>query len=221
MILVVDNYDSFVHNLARYCRRLGSETIVCRNDELTVAEVEQLQPQAIVLSPGPGKPEQAGISVELVRRFHQQIPLLGVCLGHQAIAVALGALVHRAAESMHGRASEVWHDGSSLFTGVPSPFVAGRYHSLVVEEATLPSELEISARTQEGTIMAVEHKSLPVVGIQFHPESILTEHGFQVLFNFFVRAGIAKESPVEKLQVSERAVLSRPESTFPTQPVTF
>ncbi len=184
MILVIDNYDSFVHNLARYFRRLGQETQVVRNDQLTVAEIAGLNPSAIVLSPGPCSPDQAGVSLELVAKLHRRIPLLGVCLGHQAIIQALGGTIGRADEPRHGRSSQVFHEGSPLFERIHSPFVAARYHSLVGDGGALPGSLKVTARTDDGLIMAVEHVSLPVFGVQFHPESILTECGFQLLANF-------------------------------------
>ena len=184
MILVIDNYDSFVHNLARYFRRLGQETQVVRNDLLSVTEIAGLKPSAIVISPGPCSPDQAGVSLELVAKLHQRIPLLGVCLGHQAIIQALGGTIDRADEPRHGRSSQVFHEDSPLFERIHSPFVAARYHSLVGDGGTLPDSLKATARTDDGLIMAVEHDSLPVFGVQFHPESILTECGFQLLANF-------------------------------------
>jgi anthranilate synthase component II len=190
LILLIDNYDSFVHNLARYFRRLGQATEVVRNDETDAAAVESLSPQAIVLSPGPCTPQEAGCSLELVRQWHTRVPILGVCLGHQAIAEALGGRVARAQAPVHGRASRVLHDGCGIFRRVPSPFSAGRYHSLVVEPASLPAELRITASTTDGVIMAIEHQTLPVVGVQFHPESVLTEYGYELIANFLAMAGL-------------------------------
>lgn len=189
MILLIDNYDSFVHNLARYLRRLDQETVVVRNDALELDDIASWQPSAIVLSPGPCTPREAGCSLDVVRRFSGTIPLLGVCLGHQAIAAALGARIVRAPEPMHGRVSDVFHDEQGVFAGMPNPLVACRYHSLVVDEATLPSCLLVSARTADGVVMAVRHRSRPLVGLQFHPESILTSHGYPLLAAFLRSSG--------------------------------
>jgi anthranilate synthase/aminodeoxychorismate synthase-like glutamine amidotransferase len=183
-LLVIDNYDSFVFNLARYFERLGQTVQVVRNTAIDVAGVRAMAPDALVLSPGPCAPRQAGCSVDLVRELHAELPILGVCLGHQAIAEALGGRIVRAAEPIHGRTSPIFHDGRGLFAGLSSPLVATRYHSLVVEEASLPSMLEITARTADGTVMALQHRELPIVGLQFHPESILTEHGYPILAAF-------------------------------------
>jgi anthranilate synthase/aminodeoxychorismate synthase-like glutamine amidotransferase len=190
MILLIDNYDSFVHNLARYFVELGCDTRVVRNDAISTAEVRQLSPAAVVISPGPCTPAEAGVSCELIRQLGATVPLLGVCLGHQAIAVALGGRVIRAREPVHGRSSPVFHDGSNLFAGVPSPFRATRYHSLVVEEATLPDELVVTARTDDGVPMGLAHRTWPLFGVQFHPESVLTQHGRTLLANFLSLAGI-------------------------------
>jgi len=179
VILVLDNYDSFVHNLARYFARLGQRTMVVRNSELEPDDVAALRPEAIVLSPGPCTPRQAGCALELVRRWHGELPILGVCLGHQAIAEALG-----------GRVSSVWHDGRGVFADLPSPIEAARYHSLVVDRATLPEELEVSAWTEDGLVMAVRHRERPLVGLQFHPESILTGSGYAILAGFLGLAGL-------------------------------
>ncbi|MGD9647550.1 MAG: aminodeoxychorismate/anthranilate synthase component II [Pirellulales bacterium] len=184
MLLLIDNYDSFVFNLARYFERLGHEVHVARNDALDAATLGGLRPAAIVLSPGPCTPHEAGISLELVRRWHDRLPILGICLGHQTIAAALGGNVVRAAMPMHGQASEIVHEGRGIFADLPSPLVAGRYHSLVVEDASLPPELRVTARTADGVVMALEHRQRPVVGLQFHPESILTEAGYSLLANF-------------------------------------
>lgn len=195
MILVIDNYDSFVHNLARYFRQLGCETVVVRNDKIDVEQVKRLSPQAIVISPGPCTPNEAGCSIELVKQFGSTIPILGICLGHQAIVQALGGSIVRAHEPMHGRQSSVSHFRSKMFTDIPSPFVAGRYHSLVADKMDLPAKLRVTAKTDDGTIMAVEHKTWPLVGLQFHPESILTECGYQLLINFLRTAGIEVPEP--------------------------
>ncbi len=189
-VLVIDNYDSFVFNLARYFQRLGQQTLVVRNTAIDAAGVRAMAPQALVLSPGPCAPQQAGCSLALVREFHNRVPILGVCLGHQTIAEALGGRIVRAAEPVHGRTSPVFHDGRGVFAGLPSPIVATRYHSLVVEEASLPPSLEVVARTEDGTVMAIRHRELPVVGLQFHPESILTEHGYAILAAFLRLAGL-------------------------------
>ena len=183
-VLLIDNYDFFAHNLARYLRELGQSVEVCRNDTIGLEAIAAARPSHIVISPGPRSPEQAGISLEVVRRFAGEIPLLGVCLGHQCIAQAFGGRVLRAERVMHGKTSAVAHDGRGLFTGVPSPFRATRYHSLVAEPDSLPRELEITARSDDGVIMAIAHRKLPVAGLQFHPEAVLTEHGHRLLQNF-------------------------------------
>ena len=190
MILLIDNYDSFVYNLARYFAEMGCGTRVVRNDAITIAEARALEPQAIVLSPGPCTPREAGISIDLVRELGGEVPMLGVCLGHQAIAAALGAEILRAPEPVHGRTSLVRHEGTGLFAGLPNPLRATRYHSLMVDEASLPAELAITARTADGVPMALEHRSRPVFGVQFHPESVLTESGHRLLRNFLTQAGI-------------------------------
>jgi anthranilate synthase/aminodeoxychorismate synthase-like glutamine amidotransferase len=200
MILVIDNYDSFVFNLARYFERLGQATRVVRNTAIDAAGVEALAPRALVLSPGPCAPKQAGCSVDLVRRFCARLPILGVCLGHQAIAEALGGRVVRAAEPVHGRTSPVFHDRRGLFAGLPSPILATRYHSLVVEEASLPACLEVTARTADGTIMAVAHREHPVIGVQFHPESILTDGGYVLLAAFLRLAGLRAREPLPTIE---------------------
>mgnify|MGYP004703996733 CR=1 FL=1 len=184
MILMIDNYDSFTYNLVQYLGQLGEEVAVRRNDEITLVEIEAMQPEAIFLSPGPCSPEQAGITVDVVRTFHPRIPILGVCLGHQAIASAFGGSVVRAGRIMHGKTSPILNDGRTIFEGLASPFPAGRYHSLLVERETLPDCLEISAETEEGEIMGLRHKRWPVEGIQFHPESILTPGGKRIIRNF-------------------------------------
>ncbi len=183
MVLLIDNYDSFTYNLAQYLGELGATPLVRRNDEISLDEVDALGPDRIVISPGPGRPEEAGISVDVIRRFGARIPVLGVCLGHQSIGIAFGGAVVRAAELMHGKVSSVDHDGRGVFRGISRPFVAGRYHSLVVGEP-LPDVLEAAARSEDGTIMGVRHRTYPVHGVQFHPESVLTDEGRQVLRNF-------------------------------------
>jgi anthranilate synthase component 2 len=183
VILLLDNYDSFTYNLAQYLGELGQPPLVRRNDEITLDDIRELKPERIVISPGPGRPEDAGISVDLIREIGPTTPLLGVCLGHQAIGIAFGGSVVRAPVPMHGKMSSIQHDGKSLFKGVSQPFVAGRYHSLVIAEP-VPSELEACAHTDDGTIMAVRHRTHPVHGVQFHPESVLTGEGRQLLRNF-------------------------------------
>jgi anthranilate synthase/aminodeoxychorismate synthase-like glutamine amidotransferase len=188
MVFVLDNYDSFTYNLVQYMGELGAEMIVRRNDELTPAEVEALQPDRILISPGPCTPQDAGISMDLIRHFansKRRVPILGVCLGHQAIGAVFGGDVIRAPKLMHGKTSEVEHDGKTIFTGIPSTMTCTRYHSLIVSEKGLPKELEISARTADGeTIMGLRHRELPIEGVQFHPESVLTVHGKQIIQNF-------------------------------------
>jgi anthranilate synthase/aminodeoxychorismate synthase-like glutamine amidotransferase len=185
MILVIDNYDSFTYNLVQYLGELGADIRVRRNDQVTLGEVEAMAPEQILISPGPGRPEDAGISVDVIRRFGPSTPILGVCLGHQAIGVVYGGIVCRAAAPMHGKTSTVMHDGKGLFEGIHEPFRAGRYHSLVIAADNVPEELEVSARTKEdGTIMSVRHRSYPVHGVQFHPESVLTDEGRRILRNF-------------------------------------
>jgi anthranilate synthase/aminodeoxychorismate synthase-like glutamine amidotransferase len=183
VILLLDNYDSFTFNLAQYLGELGAAPLVRRNDEITLDEIRTLHPERIVISPGPGRPEDAGISVELIRQLGPSIPVLGVCLGHQGIGIAFGGSVVRAAVPMHGKVSSIEHDGKGIFKGVSMPFVAGRYHSLVIADP-VPPELEVCARTEDETIMAVRHRSLPVHGVQFHPESVLTGEGRKLLRNF-------------------------------------
>ena len=184
MILLLDNYDSFTYNLAQYLGQMGQELEVRRNDEITLEEIEQRRPERIVISPGPCTPNEAGISVALIQRFAGEIPILGVCLGHQAIGAAFGGRVVRAPKIMHGKTSEIRHDGKTIFRGLPQNFVATRYHSLIVERKSLPRALEISAETADGTIMGLRHRKMTVEGVQFHPESVLTEVGFQLLENF-------------------------------------
>jgi anthranilate synthase/aminodeoxychorismate synthase-like glutamine amidotransferase len=184
MILLIDNYDSFVYNLARYVRELGETPRVCRNDGLTMIDIERMTPSHIIISPGPCSPNEAGISIEVVRRFGPSIPTLGVCLGHQAIGAAFGAAIVRARQPMHGKVSEIHHAGSGIFTGLPSPFHATRYHSLAVSSESLPAVLRVTATDDDGEIMALEHREYPVVGVQFHPESALSEHGYRLIDRF-------------------------------------
>ena len=183
-ILMIDNYDSFTYNLVQYFGELGAQVLVHRNDQITLDEIEALAPDQICVSPGPCSPTEAGISVPLILRFAGKIPILGVCLGHQAIGAAFGGRVVRAKVIMHGKTSEITHAGSDVFTNLPSPFTVIRYHSLAIERETLPDCLEITAQTADGEIMGVRHKTLPVYGVQFHPESILSEHGHALLQNF-------------------------------------
>jgi anthranilate synthase/aminodeoxychorismate synthase-like glutamine amidotransferase len=197
VILLIDNYDSFVFNLARYFRRLGHDALVVRNDAIDVAGVRSLGPAAVVLSPGPCAPRQAGCSLEMVRQLHAEVPMLGVCLGHQAIGEALGGRIVRAPDPVHGRTSRIHHDGQGIFAGLPSPLDVCRYHSLVVEAGSVPDGLEVSARDEQGLVMALRHRQLPVVGVQFHPESILTEHGFSMLAGFLRLAGLPARDPAE------------------------
>jgi para-aminobenzoate synthetase component II len=184
MILLLDNYDSFTYNLAQYLGQMGQELEIRRNDQVTLDEIEDLRPERIVISPGPCTPKEAGISVPLIQRFAGEIPILGVCLGHQAIGAAFGGNVIRAQKIMHGKTSEIEHDGKTIFRGLAQAFVATRYHSLIVERRSLPRTLEISAETSDGTIMGLRHRKLRVEGVQFHPESILTSAGFRLLENF-------------------------------------
>ena len=188
MVFVLDNYDSFTYNLVQYLGELGAEVEVRRNDQVTVEDVEALHPERILLSPGPCTPQEAGISIDLIRHFAGKVPLLGVCLGHQAIGAAFGGEVVRARHLMHGKTSQVEHDGKTIFTGLPSPMTATRYHSLVVAERGLPKDLEVSATSKErdgsSVIMGLRHRRFPVEGVQFHPESVLTQEGKQLIRNF-------------------------------------
>ncbi|MCY3917800.1 MAG: aminodeoxychorismate/anthranilate synthase component II [Chloroflexi bacterium] len=184
MILVIDNYDSFTYNIVQELGELGATLTVYRNDKITVDEIRSLAPERIVISPGPGFPIDAGVSLELIRELGSEIPLLGVCLGHQAIGQAYGGLVVHAPELMHGKTSMIYHDGDTILGGIPNPFEATRYHSLIVKEATLPECLQITARTEGGEIMGLRHRRHPVIGLQFHPESVLTGYGLQILGNF-------------------------------------
>ena len=209
MILLIDNYDSFVYNLARYFERLGHATRVVRNTQIDAAAVAVLDPAAIVLSPGPCAPDRAGCTLELVGRFHGRVPLLGICLGHQTIAAALGGRVVRAKEPVHGRTSWIHHQGRGLFAGLPNPLAGCRYHSLVVEEASLPDCLEVTARTEDGTIMAIQHRSLPVVGFQFHPESILTDGGYLLLAAFLRLAKLPTPEQLPSMESELRCAAAR------------
>lgn len=184
MILIIDNYDSFTYNIVQELGELGAEIEVHRNDQITLDEIRELNPSHIIISPGPGFPKDSGISRDVILEFGAEIPLLGVCLGHQCIGEVYGGKVIHAPDLMHGKTSPVYHKEDSLFTDVPSPFTATRYHSLVVEEETLPDELEVIAYTDDGEIMGVRHKEFPVIGVQFHPESILTDFGMQIFQNF-------------------------------------
>jgi len=184
MLLMIDNYDSFTYNLVQYFAELGADVVVRRNDEITVEQVGEMNPDHLVISPGPCTPNEAGISVASIREYAGKLPILGVCLGHQSIGQAFGGKIIHAKQLMHGKTSPVFHHGNSVFTGLPSPFTATRYHSLVIERETLPECLEVTAWTEDGEIMGVRHKTLAVHGVQFHPESILTEHGHAMLKNF-------------------------------------
>ncbi len=184
MLLMIDNYDSFTYNLVHYFGELGVDVMVFRNDKITVKEIEDLAPERIVISPGPCTPKEAGISIEVIMYFAGKIPILGVCLGHQAIGSAFGGKIVRAKTLMHGKTSLIHHDGKTIFKDIPDPFEATRYHSLVIERESLPQELEISAWTQDGEIMGVRHRRYIIEGVQFHPESILTTHGKEILRNF-------------------------------------
>jgi anthranilate synthase component 2 len=196
MILVVDNYDSFTYNLVHYLAELGAQTHVIRNDDLTVAEALALKPEAILLSPGPCDPDQAGICLPLIKTAPADMPILGVCLGHQSIGQAFGGEVIRAKSLMHGKTSPIEHGGLSLFKGLPSPFTATRYHSLAVRRETLPDCLEVTAQTADGEIMGLMHKTRPIHGVQFHPESIATEHGHDMIGNFLDLANIKRRAMV-------------------------
>jgi anthranilate synthase/aminodeoxychorismate synthase-like glutamine amidotransferase len=190
-VLVIDNYDSFVYNLVQYLGELGAEPLVHRHDELGLDEIAALDPDAVLISPGPGRPEDAGLSNRVIEHFAGRQPVLGVCLGHQCIGQVYGGEVVRAPEIMHGKTSLIRHDGTGVFAGLPQPFEATRYHSLVVERSSVPPELEITAWTDDGTVMGLRHRTLPVEGVQFHPESILTGSGHDLLRNFLAQTGAA------------------------------
>ena len=184
MILMIDNYDSFTYNLVQYLGQLGAEVRVFRNDRIGLDEIGELAPEAVFLSPGPCSPKEAGITVEVIRTYHKEIPMLGVCLGHQAIGYAFGGNIVRAERLMHGKTSQIRSDGKTIYRGLPNPFVAGRYHSLIMEKSSVPDCLMVTAETEEGEIMGVRHREYPVEGIQFHPESILTPNGKRIIKNF-------------------------------------
>jgi anthranilate synthase/aminodeoxychorismate synthase-like glutamine amidotransferase len=184
MVFVLDNYDSFTYNLVQYIGECGHESIVRRNDQTTIDEIDSMRPTHVLVSPGPCTPQEAGISIDIFKHLAGKIPVFGVCLGHQALGEAFGGKIVRAAKLMHGKTSAIQHDGKTIFQSVPSPMTATRYHSLIVEEKSLPQELEVSARSEDGTIMGLRHKSLPIEGVQFHPESILTDHGRKLIANF-------------------------------------
>lgn len=184
MILVIDNYDSFTFNLVQYLGELGADLRVHRNDKITLTEIETLNPEGIIISPGPGRPEQAGIILELITRFAKKIPILGVCLGHQAIGLAFGGKIVASQKLMHGKTSQIYHTGEGLFQNLINPLIATRYHSLQVEKETLPADLQVTAKTDDGVIMGLQHTSYPLFGVQFHPESILTIQGKKLLTNF-------------------------------------
>ena len=184
MLLMIDNYDSFTYNLVQYFYQLGQQVEVIRNDKISIEGIEKLQPEFLVISPGPCTPNEAGISVEAIKYFQGSIPILGVCLGHQCMGSAFGAEIVRSKELMHGKLSKIQHDGAGIFKEMPLDFMAARYHSLVIEPETLISDFEVNARTEDGTIMAIQHNSLPLVGLQFHPESIATDSGIKLLDNF-------------------------------------
>jgi anthranilate synthase component 2 len=188
MLLMIDNYDSFTYNLVQYFGELGEEVLVRRNDEISLEEIKALSPNRICISPGPCAPDQAGISVEVLKRFGPHLPVLGVCLGHQAIGSAFGGRIVRAQRLMHGKTDQVKHDAKGVFQGLPQHFTVTRYHSLVIEEESLPEELIVTSRASDGEIMGVRHKTLPIEGVQFHPESILSEHGHAMLQNFLAVA---------------------------------
>jgi anthranilate synthase/aminodeoxychorismate synthase-like glutamine amidotransferase len=183
VICVLDNYDSFVYNIVQYVAELGAEYVVHRNDEVTVEQVAALDPELVIISPGPGNPAEAGISTEVVRRLGHRLPVFGVCLGHQAIGAAFGATIRHAAEPMHGKCSQITHDGQGVFAGLPSPLTVARYHSLAIDAGTLPAGLVVTAWSDTGEVMGVRHRSLPVEGVQFHPESLFTEHGVRMVDN--------------------------------------
>jgi anthranilate synthase/aminodeoxychorismate synthase-like glutamine amidotransferase len=210
MILLIDNYDSFVYNLARYVKELGETPMVRRNDALTVADVLELAPSHVIISPGPCSPAEAGISTEVVRSIGPTIPVLGVCLGHQCIGVAYGGEIVRAGRPMHGKTSRIHHRGTDLFTALPNPFLASRYHSLVISPASVPRELEVTATSEDGEIMAVKHAAYPVFGVQFHPESVLTEHGYRMLDHFL--HGVPS-TPRELPPAADRALVTRPRAS--------
>ena len=194
MILVIDNYDSFTYNLVQYLSELGAEVVVRRNDAITVDEIRELRPDGVLISPGPGRPEEAGVSLELVAELGSETPIFGVCLGHQSIAQQFGASVVRADRLMHGRTSEILHQGRGVFENLASPLTATRYHSLIVKRETIPDDIEVTAWTAEGEVMGIRHSELPIEGVQFHPESFLTEHGHQLIQNWLASLPGARAS---------------------------
>jgi len=198
-VLVIDNYDSFVFNLVQYIGQLGVECDVRRNDEIEVADVGRLRPAGVLLSPGPGTPQRAGICMKLIEEYAGTLPIFGVCLGHQAFGAVYGGIVDRAPELLHGKTSPVYHDGAGVLRGLPNPFTATRYHSLAVTEDTLPPEIEVTGRTETGIVMAMRHRELPIDGVQFHPESVLTDGGHRMLANWMTAAGF----PVAPERVDE------------------
>ena len=220
MILLIDNYDSFVHNLARYFQRLGQETSVVRNDRVNIRQIADHKYEAIVISPGPKTPTTSGQSLAVIEQFHLQIPILGICLGHQCVATVLGSRIVRAREPVHGRCSEIFHDGQRELAKLSNPFMAGRYHSLVVDSEDLPGCLEVSATSTEGTVMGVRHRDMPVFGWQFHPESIMTTEGFRLLAGFLREAKLscAESLPTNELVLPIEHATSLDSSA---RPVTF
>jgi anthranilate synthase component II len=219
LILLIDNYDSFVFNLARYFQRLGQQTMVVRNDAIDAAAVRKLDPTAIVISPGPCTPTEAGCSLQLVKELHRQVPILGVCLGHQAIGQAFGASVVRADAPAHGRSSNIYHVGTRLFAGLANPTTACRYHSLILERQSVPPQLEVSAWLDDGVVMAIEHREFPVFGVQFHPESVLTNEGYPLLANFLRLAGCDVHADINSLRAEMPS--ESPALPPPLLPVTF
>lgn len=220
MLLLIDNYDSFAHNLARYLRRLGQDVLVLRNDAADVDQVLGRQPDAIVISPGPCTPDEAGICVDLVRAAWRTTPILGVCLGHQAIAAAFGARISRLTRPAHGVSGNIYHDGDGVFAGLPTPFSAGRYHSLVVDEASLGDGFFVSARLDDGTVMAIQRRDAPVWGLQFHPESVMTPLGYPILARFLEIAGLQPHDAAG-LWAREYQPFRNTGAPLPEQPVTF
>ena len=228
-MLLIDNYDSFAHNLARYFSRLGQTVRVARNDAIDLKQLQAAPPRAIVISPGPATPNEAGHCLQVVRQMHQSVPILGVCLGHQVIAQAMGGHIVRAATPIHGRSSLIHHQGKGVFAGLPSPMRVGRYHSLIVEPETLPADFETLAATKEGVMMAFQHRTLPIVGLQFHPESVLTEHGYTILAAFLKLARLPTPKNPAKLCTDEFPASSTATRTdarsdvpcVPPYPITF
>jgi anthranilate synthase/aminodeoxychorismate synthase-like glutamine amidotransferase len=214
MILLIDNYDSFVFNLARYVRELGETALVRRHDATSLDEIERLAPSHIIISPGPCSPAEAGISIDVIRHFGPTLPILGVCLGHQCIGAAYGAGIVRAARPVHGKGAWIAHDGRGLFAGLPNPFRAARYHSLVIAQSGLPTSLRVSATAEDGEIMAVEHVRHPVIGLQFHPESVLTEHGY-LLLDRFLHGALAREGTLPDRADGARSTARAPDFVPP------